>query len=193
MYWSPELNVGLPVIDGQHWYIFSVIQRIHQSDTIEGLADINAAIDKLVLLAQRHFDCEEWLIVKFEYPDAIKHILEHEDLIIEIREYQQNNVFRRQQLSLVLFNWLVSHVLMEDRPLAAYLKASLGMTQPRIPGSLERAFWDLAGDLLPPASLDRKKRGSVSGVMPASNAGSKETDSRRSDIVAPAAISNRRK
>lgn len=157
-----------------------------------GLANVSAAIDKLVLLTQRHFDCEEWLMVKYGYPDSIRHIMEHEDLTIEIRGYRHNNIFRPQQLGLVLFNWLVSHTLMEDRPLAAYLKDTSGLAQPPIPGSMVRAFWNLANDVVSPESFDRGRPAAVSGVMAVSNSPSEDRDSQRSDLEATAAPSNRR-
>ena len=58
---------------------------------------------------------------RHDYPDSDRHCTEHGKLVLEIKNYLNKHPFTPRQLAKVLDNWLLSHTLLEDRPLALYL------------------------------------------------------------------------
>jgi hemerythrin len=121
MEWSEDFESGLIDIDAQHRGIFERIKRTHQLDNQADRAAIREIIVELKRLTSFHFDCEECLMAEYEYPDAAKHLAEHDNLLDEVQSYEDNGVFSTRQLALVLSNWLISHTMMEDRQLALYV------------------------------------------------------------------------
>ena len=121
MQWSSEFEVGVSVIDVQHWHLFSLIQRVNRHDSSNNPLAIRDIIFQLGRLARCHFDCEEWLMDQHDYPDSDRHCTEHGKLVFEIKNYLKNQPFSPRQLAIVLNNWLMSHTLLDDRPLALHL------------------------------------------------------------------------
>jgi len=122
MEWTEEYESGLPDIDEQHRQIFMLIHRIGEVDVSNDRVGARAAIVELERVGRYHFDNEERLMVESDYPDAMKHKAEHAKLLRELKGYRDNTVFSASQLSLVLCNWLMSHTLMDDRPLAVHIQ-----------------------------------------------------------------------
>jgi hemerythrin len=121
MQWSSEFEVGVSVIDVQHWHLFSLIQRVNRHESHSDPREIHDIVFQLGRLARCHFDCEEWLMDRHDYPDSDRHCAEHGKLVLEIKDYLNRHPFTPRQLAIVLNNWLLSHTLLEDRPLALYL------------------------------------------------------------------------
>ena|ERR1039457_1825673 len=144
MQWSSDLEVGLPAIDVQHWHLFVIIQQIVPIDAHdEDRAAIRNVVIQLGRLARCHFDCEEWLMSTHNYPDSERHIIEHDRLAFEIDGYQDAPIFPPRKLAAILNNWLVSHTLMDDRPLALHLRTLAGSTEVTLAQSLADAFFDI--------------------------------------------------
>ena len=121
MQWSSEFEVGVSVIDVQHWHLFSLIQRMNRHESCSDPREIHDIVFQLGRLARCHFDCEEWLMDRHDYPDSDRHCTEHGKLVLEIKNYLNKHPFTPRQLAKVLDNWLLSHTLLEDRPLALHL------------------------------------------------------------------------
>jgi hemerythrin-like metal-binding protein len=121
MEWSEDFESGLIDIDAHHRYIFAIIERARQLDNQADRAAIRNIVVDLGRLTRFHFDCEECLMVEYNYPDSAKHLAEHKKLLNEIHSYEDNAVFSTRQLALVLSNWLISHTIMEDRQLALHV------------------------------------------------------------------------
>ena len=121
MQWSSEFEVGVSVIDVQHWHLFSLIQRVNRHDSCSDPVEIHEIIYQLGRLARCHFDCEEWLMDRHDYPNSDRHCAEHGKLVFEIKDYHNKHPFTSRKLAIVLNNWLLSHTLLEDRPLALHL------------------------------------------------------------------------
>lgn len=121
MQWCQDFESGLPEIDGQHQRIFALIQRVHEVDERNDRAGILEVLVELERFTLSHFDSEERLMVEYQYLDAAKHTAEHATLLRELQSYRGNAVFSARQLYAVLCNWLMSHSMMADRPLALHV------------------------------------------------------------------------
>ncbi len=121
MQWCQDFESGLPEIDGQHRRIFALIQRVHEADERTDRAGILEVLVELERFTLSHFDSEERLMVEYKYLDSVKHTAEHATLLRELQSYRDNAVFSARQLYAVLCNWLMSHSMMADRPLALHV------------------------------------------------------------------------
>lgn len=128
MEWSQDFESGLPEIDDQHRHIFELIHRVHVGVDRPSIREVLVELEQST---RHHFDCEERIMVEYEYPEVARHAAEHATLLREVEGYRDNAVFGARQLNSVLCNWLMSHTMMEDRPLARHvlqLRASRSVT-----------------------------------------------------------------
>jgi hemerythrin len=123
MRWSNDYESGLPDIDAQHRQMFELIKQIGTIDVEDDRSKTRELIVELERVARGHFAYEEQLMVDCNYPDLEKHAADHASLVLELVSYKENTVFGASKLALVLGNWLLSHVMMQDRPLAQYIAA----------------------------------------------------------------------
>ena len=121
MDWNEDFESGLADMDVQHRYIFALIQRVNQLDDATNKDALQDAAEEIARLAICHFGCEEKLMRAYEYPDADRHIREHEKLLDVVREFQRAKEYSAHHLALFLCNWLVSHTMLEDRRLAHHV------------------------------------------------------------------------
>lgn len=122
MEWCQDFESGLPEIDGQHRLLFGLIQRAHEVDERSSRAGCREVLVELEQSARGHFDSEERLMVEYGYHDTARHAADHAKLVLEVHGYQDNVVLNARQLNLVLSNWLMSHTMLEDRPLALHVR-----------------------------------------------------------------------
>ena len=121
MQWAEDFELGVVELDSQHRNIHSLILRIRE---VEAPADhdcIGSAIVEIQRVASAHFEYEERLMLEYDCPDLARHAADHARLMQEIHGYVGNPVFNPQQLTRVLFNWLTSHIMLGDRPLANHI------------------------------------------------------------------------
>jgi hemerythrin len=123
MRWSKDYESGLPDIDAQHRQMFELIKQIGTIDVNDDRSRIRELIVELERVTREHFTYEEQLMVDCDYPDLEKHAADHASLMLELVSYKENTVFGASKLALVLSNWLLSHVVMQDRPLAQHVAA----------------------------------------------------------------------
>jgi hemerythrin len=121
MEWTEESESGLPEIDIQHRHIFTLISRVNEIDEQNSGAEIRKVIDEVERYTRKHFEREDSLMATYQYPESTRHKADHEALLLELQRYKNNKIFNSTQLTRILSNWLVSHTLMEDRPLARHV------------------------------------------------------------------------
>jgi len=121
MDWNEDFESGLADMDVQHRYIFALIQRVNQLDDVTNRETLQEVAAEIARLAICHFGCEEKLMAAYEYPEANRHILEHEKLLDVVREFKRTKEYSAHHLALFLCNWLVSHTMLEDRRLAHHV------------------------------------------------------------------------
>lgn len=124
MRWSQSYESGLPDIDVQHQQMFGLIQQIGGLDDVNARTQLPELLDELERVSREHFEYEERLMAEYDYPDLDKNVSSHQQLLLELQGYKASTVFGARKLTLVLSNWLLSHILMEDRPLALHIETS---------------------------------------------------------------------
>ena len=120
--WIEDYCVGDAMIDSQHRYLFCLANDLLASGTKAELTD-NAM--KLFRYAHEHFDHEEAVMRKIEYPAYQEHIVMHEMLITQLSAI--SNDIRKDQWSATTLQrfmneWLTSHIVKEDAKLGGFIK-----------------------------------------------------------------------
>ncbi len=112
--WSKRYSVNVKKLDNQHRHIAELVNAVN--DRIKVREESGVLVDgftELIELTKGHFDTEEALMKKLEYPDLKKHKKEHEELVNLLRDVRKQ--FKREAKALgdfdydVAKDWLAIH------------------------------------------------------------------------------------
>lgn len=124
--WSAQYSVGIKKIDQEHKKLIDILNRLNTS-VQEKKADksICSIIDELIDYTEYHFETEESLLEKHNYPDLDAHKAEHRKFTRNILEFKQQfsqmKEYAGQQVLDYLKNWLINHILASDKAYEAFL------------------------------------------------------------------------
>lgn len=128
------LSIGDYKIDSQHKKLFEIFENL-----LEALAEgkgkdvILKVFDELSQYAIYHFNDEEELMEKINYPYFYIHKKEHQlftaniNYLIERYKYEYYNV--TSETADFLFHWLKNHIMAEDKKIAYYLKGNKNIVE----------------------------------------------------------------
>lgn len=125
--WSDDLSVGNQFIDADHKKLIQLINDFHNAmEQGRGNDVIGKVLNNLIIYTKEHFQREQNEMQRIHYPKYLVHKLEHEKLIKDVLELQQNFAKGTSMLSLkvskFLRDWLVNHILQTDKLLANALR-----------------------------------------------------------------------
>lgn len=125
--WHEDLKTGIAAIDAQHLGLVNTYNELYSTLTA-GLpgALLEPVFLRLIESADRHFDFEEHLMRRHDYPDLEGHAVEHANLrrVVEKIRADVSEGQRSIGIDLMAFlkDWLMSHILDTDRPLGEFLE-----------------------------------------------------------------------
>lgn len=130
--WTPDLSVGIEVIDSQHKRIVEYINMLHEA-RIRGDKDaIARVIEELVDYTLSHFSFEESMMEEAKYRFVAPHKKVHELFVRRVSEYQQRFKLGEDVATVAgdmqntLVTWLMNHIKREDMDYSETVRASLG-------------------------------------------------------------------
>lgn len=118
--WKPEYSVNDVELDSHHQQLFSLLNTVYENvmNSLE-VDSVLPLIDRLTEYTSSHFTAEEQHMRDKGAPEIDGHISMHRDFAqkIEIMKshYHGNNLEITKELLIVLGDWLLHHVLKEDR------------------------------------------------------------------------------
>lgn len=117
MQWTDDLSTRIPVIDDQHKRIVDYINELDHASKSGSAEEIKHVLDSLVDYTVTHFDFEEELMQKANYPFFKAHKRVHDIFKRRIENFLQRfaegeNVSK--ELLEMLKVWLVSHIRGDD-------------------------------------------------------------------------------
>ncbi|MBQ9239102.1 MAG: hemerythrin family protein [Treponema sp.] len=132
--WSPNLELGIPVIDRQHKHLVGMcndlhegLMKFHGGDKASWRAAIATALRQTVEYARTHFADEEKLMRASNFEGYEVHKQHHHDFILTVSKVLVN--FEDVTLPLAfdfadyLRDWILSHVACEDKLYCPVIKA----------------------------------------------------------------------
>lgn len=121
--WKPEYSVNDAILDSHHKQLFTLLNSIYEN--VMSSQQLDCVLPKFEELSEytnHHFKEEEQHMREIHFPGIDDHIARHREFtktINELREsYHDNDLEVARELIVVLGEWLLHHVLKEDRKYA---------------------------------------------------------------------------
>lgn len=121
---KPEYYTGIRFVDEEHKRLFEIANTVYDLLIDEFIPDkydyIMEVINELKNYAKYHFEHEEEYMSTIKYRKLLSHKVEHDGFIEKVNEYDADIVDENQRDSLLellefLTNWLVDHILKQDK------------------------------------------------------------------------------
>jgi hemerythrin len=116
--WTPDLEIGIAVIDNQHKRIVAYINELNDAIRTGNTEETKLTLEGLLDYTITHFEFEEELQEKAGYPFLKAHQKVHQMFMKRIAKFRgraNNGEDIAQELLGVLKVWLVSHIKGDDR------------------------------------------------------------------------------
>ncbi len=125
--WDPSYTVEYEGIDEQHKILISIIHEVEAAIKAESYSFKNLIeiINKLENYIKVHFTYEEALMAKHSYPDAERHLQDHNELRYRVLSINLDYIEKSKDFYLetytYLSDWLINHILTIDKKLGKFL------------------------------------------------------------------------
>lgn len=129
--WSIKYSVGVDFVDDQHKRIFEYVDKaeVYFKAYKAGLAvskdDVRNLINELKEYTIRHFNDEEMLMKRANYPQLSRHQEIHRKLIASLgmleKKFDEHGLGILEPLAEFLTKWLTEHIAGVDRKYAPYI------------------------------------------------------------------------
>ncbi len=128
LWWSDDLKTGIDEIDQYHKKIFDKAEEIMEFTESTPIDEINDFFDFLNNYVIDHFGHEERSMIKYLYPNFERHRHRHTNLIVSL--YELNKKFAIHGINdklvddfkILIIQWLVNHIDVDDKDLAEFLR-----------------------------------------------------------------------
>jgi hemerythrin len=127
--WKDEFNLGHDWVDAQHRRLFELVSGLVEacadgSDTIK----LKGTLDFLVNYTVHHFEDEEALQLKYNYPGHERHKRLHDDFKIAVGGLVEkftkggSSAELSSDVNRIVVRWLVNHIQREDKRIGEHIK-----------------------------------------------------------------------
>ena len=125
--WNDSYKTGHAMVDKQHEGLFKMVNELHAAILDErGKEVLTPTLEKLAKYTVEHFQSEEALMNRVQYPGLSAHKQKHDDLTKQVKEliekYQTGKAVLTMTLSNFLANWLRHHIKQDDMALVKYVQ-----------------------------------------------------------------------
>ncbi len=130
--WEKKFEIGIPMIDAQHKKLVEMCNNLYQGllnhkenarTSID--APLKKSLHEAVAYVKEHFDAEEKLMIKCEYPKFIEHKKRHEIFVAKIletaKQIESAPVLQSFQFIKFIYEWILEHIAHEDRLYVRYV------------------------------------------------------------------------
>lgn len=113
--WNESLDVGVAEVNRQHKVLIGIINELyHQTQTNRSINAVRRLLDSLVDYTVNHFNYEEHLMQKYDYPGFAEHKERHEALIGQVSGFVQRVEAGDESVAEELLDflkaWLSKHI-----------------------------------------------------------------------------------
>lgn len=118
--WKPEYTVDEVELDNDHREFFNILNTAYENvmNSIE-VKSVLTKVDELLVLLRRHISAEEQYLMDSCYHEIDAHMAEHRQFMANIELLKTNHhassLEATQELIVVLGNWILNHILTEDK------------------------------------------------------------------------------
>ncbi len=119
--WKESFKIGHLHIDEHHQRLFELTNALMAADDI---ATVRGLLMQLYKHTREHFEVEEALMRKLDFPDISAHTDSHNRLLARLNEVSQEIGQGRMDKSTVdqlMSDWSLRHILHDDAQLTAFI------------------------------------------------------------------------
>ena len=129
--WDDSFSVHHEELDRQHQKLLGFYNELHESllnGTIEEATQTREqTLKSLVEYVDYHFTFEEQCLKESQFPDLDNHCQAHRNFSSKVINLQQDilngNLVFTSSLIKLLRNWILDHILKDDKEYSAHLKS----------------------------------------------------------------------
>lgn len=127
--WNDSLTVNINEIDTQHKYLIKLINSLNDAmGKGQGKDVLGKILTELIDYTVKHFSLEEKYMEKYKYTYSQSHKLEHEKLIKQVKEFDEEFKSGKTLISVqvmsFLKDWLKNHIMQNDVKFGQFLNAN---------------------------------------------------------------------
>jgi hemerythrin len=126
--WTPDLEIGIGVIDGQHRRIVDYINTLDEVSRSPERKVVGRVIGDLIDYTYSHFAFEEALMEQAGYGFLAIHQNTHKAFCERIDDFKNRfdeGADVAEPLAELLRTWLIDHIMQDDRSYAALVREKL--------------------------------------------------------------------
>ena len=126
--WTRDLEIGIPVIDGQHHRIITYINDLDEISAQGDASVTGRVIGDLIDYTYSHFAFEETLMEEAGYDAIAIHRNTHKafcDRVDQIKARHDAGENVATELAELLQTWLISHIMSDDTSYAPLVKEKM--------------------------------------------------------------------
>ena len=126
--WSENYATGIKLIDKQHRELVSLTNELYRACTTgdEEIGTVfKEAMSRMVEYVRFHFNAEQELLHRINFPDYPEHKRQHESLVKDILEaakhYNEGMNFVPNNFVRTLKDWVFGHIAVSDKIYTSYV------------------------------------------------------------------------
>jgi hemerythrin-like metal-binding protein len=127
--WTDAYKIGIPSLDDDHRKLVDITNHFFaQAESGANKPALSATLDEIVRLLDTHFQREEVLLDRHDYPDRLSHSATHRQQMLELQRFVES--YKNGSLSLdltvahaeFLSQLLVKHIVEDDLPFKSAIR-----------------------------------------------------------------------
>lgn len=124
--WDTTYELGIPEIDGHHRELVELLNKtydliLYSTDKFE----IQTILQDLIKYTDYHFAAEERIMKEVEFRGVKTHRSKHSNFRKQLSDLMRDNLagtlYVKNDIVLLLWDWLKKHIQAEDKKLMAYI------------------------------------------------------------------------
>jgi hemerythrin len=119
---AEELTTGIEELDAQHRYFLDLVKTAECLGKETLLECSKTLLLEVARYAQCHFAYEETMMNVYGYPDKDQHTAQHAAILDGLKNAIISGQINVGQMRLQLLEWLTSHIPLDDKPMADFVK-----------------------------------------------------------------------
>lgn len=126
--WQHDIHsVGIEALDKEHQTLFGLINALEQHKSDSDYKFFEDILKTLQFYTENHFAHEERIMTRMHYSRLTLHKKQHQNFIKNLRSIEKEFEKNKNPQALVaktldfLENWLIKHVIVEDRAYGEFL------------------------------------------------------------------------
>lgn len=130
--WSESYELGVEEIDSEHKIMFGFVADVEKAIERGDLDECSALVDRFIESSQTHFENEEKLLAREEYPDIVNHCDYHKSLVQRARDLkaiceEEIKAGKIENCYLEMIDLLLDDIVKGDLQIKSYLQVRFNL------------------------------------------------------------------